>query len=198
MPEEERRHLLQETAATIFLRDGYAAASMDDVARAAGMSKRTLYRAFPSKAELFETTISSTLLPLNIELEVERDPNVQTALTGILQATGQHLLAQRQTSIFRLVIAEVQRSPELAETWHRVLVSRGCSSLQRRLALEVAQGKLTLEDPVIAARMLYGMAFGAIQIRMLLGVALAPDAREMSAMVRDAVAVFLNGALRRA
>jgi AcrR family transcriptional regulator len=196
MPEADRRHLLRDAAATIFLRDGYAAASMDDVAHAAGMSKRTLYKAFPSKAELFEATIRSVLAPLHIESEVEREPNVRTALTGILQATGQHLLAQRQTGIFRLVIAEVQRSPELAETWHRVLVSRGASSLQRRLTAEMAQGRLTLDDPVVAARMLYGMAFGTAQIRMLLGVAMAPDAAEMAAMVRSAVAVFLNGAQR--
>jgi AcrR family transcriptional regulator len=197
MPEEDRRHRLCEAAAATFLRDGFTAASMDDVARAAGMSKRTLYKAFPSKAELFEATIHSVLAPLRIESDVERDPDVRIALTGILQTTGRHLLAQRQTGIFRLVIAEVQRSPELAETWHRVLVSRGASSLQRRLAVEVALDRLTIDDPVVAARMLYGMAFGALQIRMLLGMAKAPDAVEITALVRNAVGVFLNGALQR-
>jgi AcrR family transcriptional regulator len=195
MPEDERRHILREAAAAIFLRDGYTTANMDDIARAAGMSKRTLYQFFPSKAALFETTISAALAPLHVDSDLEREPDVRAALTGMLEAAGRHLLDLRQTGIFRLVIAEVQRSPELAETSHRVIVSRGASSLQRRIAAEMARGRIALGDAEAAARMLYGMALGGVQIMMLLGVRDAPDAKEIACLARNAVAVFLNGAL---
>lgn len=194
VPEEVRRHSLCEAAAAVFLRDGYAAASVDDIARVAGMSKRTLYRFFASKAALFEATISAALAPLHLDTALEREPDVRVALTGILEAAGRHLLARRATGIFRLVIAEVQRSPELAETSHRVLVSRGASALQRRIATEMRAGGLWPGDAEATARMLYGMALGPTQIRMLLGVRDVPPPEEIAALAQDAVAVFLNGA----
>ena len=197
MPEEQRRHAVVEAAAAVFIRDGYAAASMDQVAREAGMSKRTLYRIFPSKAALFEATVSDSLAPLDLDPALALEPDLQRALAGILEASGRHLLALRPIGIFRLVIAEVGRSPELAETFHRVLVRRGASALQRLIGVAMDAGRLQPGDPVATDRMLYGMAFGSTQIRLLLGVRKVPSREEIAALARDAVAVFLNGARRQ-
>ncbi len=197
VPEEERRRALCEAAATVFLRDGYTAASVDDIARDAGMSKRTLYRFFPSKAALFEATISDALAPLHLDMAIEREPDLEAALRGMLEAAGRHLLALRPIGIFRLVIAEVQRSPELAETTHRVLVSRGASALQRRIAMEMARGGLRPGDAEATARMLFGMVLGPAQMRMLLGVRGVASAEEVASLARDAVAIFLNGTQRK-
>ncbi|MEI6160126.1 MAG: TetR/AcrR family transcriptional regulator [Roseococcus sp.] len=196
MPEEERRQAICEAAAVVFIRDGYTAASMDDVARGAAMSKRTLYRFFASKAALFEATISDSLAPMHLDPAVEREPDMEMALTGILEASGRHLLTLRPTGIFRLVIAEVGRSPELAESFHRVLVTRGASALQRLIATGMGNGRLKPGDADATARMLYGMAFGSTQIRLLLGVRSVPTPEEIAALARDAVAIFLHGARR--
>ena len=194
MPDAQRRHALCEAASVVFIRDGYAAASVDEVARAAGMSKRTLYRFFPSKAALFEATISDSLAPLHLDPAFERGPDIGMALTGILEAAGRHLLALRPIGVFRLVIAEVGRSPELAEAFHRVLVKRGASALQRLIATEMAGGRLQAGDAEATARMLYGMAFGSTQVRLLLGARTVPPPEEIARLARDAVAIFLNGA----
>lgn len=196
MPEDERRHALQEAAAAVFLRDGYAATSMDKVAGEAGMSKRTLYRLFPSKAALFEATIGDSLAPLHLDPALTREPDLAVALAGILETAGRHLLALRPTGILRLVIAEAGRSPELAEAFHRVLVRRGATALQRLIEAEMTGGRLRPGDPEATARMLYGMAFGSTQIRLLLGVRQVPDPEEIASVARDAVAVFLDGARR--
>lgn len=197
MPEEERRHALLEAAAAVFLRDGYAASSMDKVAHEAGMSKRTLYRLFPSKAALFEATINDSLAPLHLDPALAREPELQVALAGILEASGRHLLALRPIGIFQLVIAEARRSPELAETFHRVLVRRGATALQRLIKAEMERGRLRPGDPEATGRMLYGMAFGSTQIRLLLGVRKVPTGEEIAALARDAVEIFLNGARRQ-
>jgi AcrR family transcriptional regulator len=194
MPEAARCRLLCEAAAEVFLRDGYAEAGMDEVARQAGMSKRTLYQLFPSKAALFEATIAAVLAPLHLDTDLEREPDLAIALAGILEAAGRQLLAPRQIAVFRLVIAEVQRSPELAEAFHRVILARGASALQRRIATEVAQGRLRLDDAEAAARMLYGMALGPTQMMLLLGLRGPPDAAEITRLAHAAVAVFLHGA----
>ena len=198
MPEQDRGRLLGEAAEAVFIRDGYAAASMDEVARQAGMSKRTLYQVFPSKAALFEATIAAAVAPLHLDTELEREADLGIALSGILEASARHLLSLRQTAIFRLVIAEGQRSPELAEALHRVIIGRGASALQRRLATAMREGVVMLDDAEVAARFLFGMAVGPIQIKMLLGLRDAPDDQELARVVRLAVTVFLHGALKPA
>lgn len=198
MPEAERRQRLCEAAAGVFLRDGYAAASMDEVARAAGMSKRTLYHVFPSKAALFEATIAATLVPIALDTDLEREPDLKRALTGILVTAAEHLLAARQIGIFRLVIGERHCSPELAQATLRVLTSRGSSALERRLAAELTAGRLSFADPTAAARMLYGMVLGSAQIRLLLGVRDPLEHAEIASLAQEAVSLFLDGAVVRA
>lgn len=188
-----RRQRLCDAAAGVFLRDGYAGGSMDEVARTAGMSKRTLYQVFPSKAALFEATVAAALVP--VALDAEREPDLRRALTGILAAAARHLLAARQIGIFQLVIAERQRSPELAAATHRVLANRGASALERRLVHETERGRLRLRDPAMAARMLYGMVLGSAQIRLLLGLRDAVDEAEITILADEAVRIFLDGAV---
>jgi AcrR family transcriptional regulator len=182
----------------VFLRNGYAAASMDEVAREAGMSKRTLYQVFASKAALFEATIGATLVPIALDTDLERDPDLRRALTGILVAAAEHLLAEAQIGIFRLVIGERHCSPEVAQATHRVLTSRGASALERRLTAEVAAGRLGLANPTTASRMLYGMVLGSAQMRLLLGVRDPITSAEIQALAQEAVRLFLDGALIRA
>lgn len=195
MPEQDRGRLLCEAAESVFIRDGYAAASMDEVARQAGMSKRTLYQVFPSKAALFEATIAAAVAPLHLDTELERESDLGIALSGILEASARHLLSLRQTAIFRLMISEGQRSPELAEALHRVIIGRGASALQRRLATAMRDGEVRLDDAAMAARFLFGMAVGPIQIKMLLGLRDAPDEAEVASTARLAVTVFLHGVM---
>jgi AcrR family transcriptional regulator len=198
MSEGARRQRLCEAAAGVFLHNGYAAASMDEVARAAGMSKRTLYQVFTSKAALFEATIAATLVPIALDTDLEREPDLRRALTGILVAAAEHLLAEAQIGIFRLVIGERHCSPEVAQATHRVLTSRGASALERRLTAEAAAGRLKLTNPTTASRMLYGMVLGSAQMRLLLGVRDPITSAEVQALAQEAVRLFLDGAVIRA
>ncbi|MBR0670404.1 TetR/AcrR family transcriptional regulator [Neoroseomonas soli] len=195
LPEADRCRVLREAAETVFLRDGYAAAHMDEVARAAGMSKRTLYQHYASKEALFEAVMLDCLSPMGIDPEPENEPQLGAALRGMLVSLTRHLFEPRQVAIFRLVIAEVKRSPELADAFHRAGPGRGASSIERRLAAEMAQGRLRLSDARQAARMLFGMAIGAAHMALLLGLQGPPTEAEMERVVGEAVEVFLRGAL---
>ncbi len=86
LSDEDRCRLLREAAAEVFLRDGYAAAHMDEVARGAGMSKRTLYQHYPSKAALFEAVMDDGLAPFHLDMALEHHPDLATALRGMLEA----------------------------------------------------------------------------------------------------------------
>ncbi len=192
--EADRLRLLREAAEAIFLRDGYAAARMDDVAHLAGMSKRTLYQHFPSKAALFEAVMEDCLLPFKHDVPLEEGVDLACALRNILLALMRHLFQPRQVAIFRLIIGEVKRSPELADAFHRAGPGKGTGALEYRLDAEIAAGRLALPDAREAARMLLGMAIGASQMFLLLGLQGPPTEAEMEQRVCDAVDVFLRGA----
>src|SRR5262245_28078149 len=59
LSEAERRRRLLDAAERVFLDAGYGDATMDDVARKARMSKKTLYRLFPTKEQLFAAVMAS-------------------------------------------------------------------------------------------------------------------------------------------
>lgn len=194
MPGPERCRLLREAAEQVFLRDGYADANLDEVARLAGMSKRTLYQNFPSKAALFEACIAAALAPVHGDAAPEEAEDLAAGLVNSLVAAAGHMLSSRQTAIFRLVIAEGGRSPELAAAFHRAIVNKGASTLQRRIEQEMRRGRLARGDAEAGARLLFGMALGSAQIKLLLGLRAAPDVAEMTALARMAVQIFLDGA----
>jgi len=197
--EADRRHILLDAAEAVFLREGYAAANMDEIARNAGMSKRTLYQHFSSKAELFEAVMTAALAPLRIDSAlVEDEPDIARALAGMLAACTRHLLAARQCELIRLVISEVHRSPELADAFHRAGPGRGADSLETRIAREARQGRLRVNDPHKAAEMLYGMALGAAHMKVLLGLREPPGEAEIVQHINEAVTAFLHGALAEA
>src|SRR5476651_440292 len=60
-PDDETRHIIYEAARHEFAENGYAATSMEVVARRAGLSTRTLYRLVPAKAALFESMVSDRI-----------------------------------------------------------------------------------------------------------------------------------------
>lgn len=197
-PEADRRQALLEAAEAVFLRQGYAAANMDEVARGAGMSKRTLYQHFASKAELFEAVVAASVAPLCIDTAlVEDEPDIARALTGMLEVFARHFLAARQCDLFRLIIAETRRSPEMADAFHRAMTGHCARSLETRIASEIRQGRLQVQDAADAADMLYGMVMGPLHIKVLLGLREPPTEAEITRGIARAVRIFLHGMLSR-
>lgn len=194
-PAQARIQTLRKAAKSVFVELGYVAATMDDVARAAGMSKRTVYQLFPSKAALFEAVIEDHLAPLHIDTALEDDPDLEAALVGMLEAVALHVLSPDQAGIFRLLVSEASRSPELVAAFHRAGPGRGAGAIERRILREIASGRIRVTDPGTAVHMLFSMAIGSVQVAVLLGMRELPDRAEISGRVREAVAIFLRGVL---
>src|SRR6266567_3099344 len=77
--EPERRQLLLDAAESVFLESGYSSASMDDIARRAGMSKKTLYRLFETKESLFAAVIAARRASLDATIEAVDCTDLQMA-----------------------------------------------------------------------------------------------------------------------
>lgn len=140
-------------ARTIFLRDGFDGASVDDIARQAGVSKATLYAYFPDKQLLFKEICSQECLRQTQEVEAEIDPAM--TVEAMLMLAGVRiagfLMSDFGQNACRLVIGEGARFPELARDFYR----NGPALVHDRLAHHLhhlaQNGQLQIDDLDLAA-----------------------------------------------
>lgn len=167
MPSENRERVLR-AAAEAFLRRGYHA-SVDDIARRAGVAKQTVYHHFPSKDRLFQAAACD--LAKHIVVELESDPiDVRAALVGFARAYRKRALGAEGLAMFRTLTAEVPRFPDLARAVYR----GGAGAMVKRLAAflrdAMAAGQLRRDDPQFAAELFLSMLAGQERVRRLYGL----------------------------
>ena len=199
--EPERRQRLLDAAESVFLESGYSAASMDDIVRRAGMSKKTLYRVFDTKESLFAAVIAGRRAVLDAMIsgqEFSARETPETVLRSYLGKLARFVLAPRQAALYRLVIAESLRTPELAHAFYREGPCKGRLVLERWFSTQHEQETLHVPDPERDAAMLCSMVISELQMRFLIGELRAPDDALIDATVNRAVDVFLHGACRPA
>ncbi|OWJ67177.1 TetR family transcriptional regulator [Inquilinus limosus] len=194
---EEKRQALLDGALRVFARDGYARASIDDIAREAGVSTRTLYNHFGSKAGLFEAVIqaSAARVARSQIAMMERQLSAVTDLDADLVAFGKALLASRADhpehfALIRQIRADQHHIPRPAiERWQEAGPLRVRSALARYLSRLGEQGLLRLEDPDRAAVHLLALIATAVE-----PFAATPLSEEdVDAAIAAAVRVFLRG-----
>lgn len=63
------KHKIVGIASSVFSKFGFKKATMDDIAKAAGMGKSSIYYYFKSKEEIFEAVVKKEAATLSVELE---------------------------------------------------------------------------------------------------------------------------------
>jgi AcrR family transcriptional regulator len=193
MLEAERRRHLIAAAADLFLHRGYHATTMDDIARAAGMSKKTVYQVFSSKAELFDALLSDWFAPFTAPIEADGLLPRQV-LTRALLRLANFVLSERQVLLMRLLITETSCSEEIADALDRQCIGRGKGALEHWLAAQAAAGVLKVDNPKETANLLFFSTVGDFLLRLLLRKRPSPTAEEIAARIDFTVAAFFRQA----
>jgi AcrR family transcriptional regulator len=108
LPRAERRAQLVRCAATVFVRGGFDGASMDDVAREAGVTRLIVYRIFESKEVLYRAVLDTVLDDLAASYEARADSEpIAAMLLGV---------ARRHPDGFRLLWRHAAHEPEFRDT----------------------------------------------------------------------------------
>lgn len=196
MSPEDRRTAILDAAESVFLEHGYTETTMTNVATAAGMSRKTLYSFYGSKDSLFSAVISEHTRAAVPQLSKEMlESPLEDALIELVGQITAYVLSPKQIRMARMVISDAARSAALAVEFYWEGVHRGSASLSQLLAVKAANGTIVIGDPVIAARALAHMAFGDLQLAMLLG-AQTPSPEDVGERVTTSVAIFLHGTAR--
>jgi TetR/AcrR family transcriptional repressor of mexJK operon len=190
-----RRQAFLRAAMSVFLKKGYANATLDDVIAQSGGSRQTLYSLFGGKQGLFEALISERagkiFAPFTAEHVLDRTPDEVLAEVGVRYL--ETILAPDLLGLHRLVIAEGMFMKGLAEQFWETGPAHMRALLTEYFEQQNRRGALRLDNPEQAAQQFWGMLLGSFQLECLLGLREAPGPQEIEAFVRSAVARFLDG-----
>src|SRR5262245_15724640 len=139
-----KRRQIIDGARTVFLAQGFDAASMGEIARQAGVSKGTLYIYFQSKEELF-AVVAQESCTMQAECLLALDPDdhdVEAALTRLGQAYARFQSQPGLMSPIRTVISISERMPQIGKMFYETGPAVGVATLRRYLVGPVAVGYL--------------------------------------------------------
>jgi TetR/AcrR family transcriptional repressor of mexJK operon len=189
-----KRRQIVAAAETLFLAHGYGTVSMDAIARAAAVSKATLYAHFASKDALFAGIMAEkgSDNPIDDSLFAPGPDDIAAALTRIGQSVLHFMLRERTLRLYRVVIAESARFPELGAVFYRNGPQRFCDRFTAWVADQAAAGRLGAPDAGLAAQQFMALLRSGLFLRASLALEPAPTVAEIDATVNAAVSTFLK------
>jgi TetR/AcrR family transcriptional regulator of autoinduction and epiphytic fitness len=152
------REAIVEAAERLFLERGFGAVSMDELALAAGVARRTLYNQFASKEEIFR----EMLLRVSAQLETAFPPGIETQgeVEDVLRLVARMILQLHKRpeylGFLRMVVADSRQFPWIAEELAAVMEPQA-ERFTRYLAHLTAMGILDCRNPLLAAHQFMGM-----------------------------------------
>lgn len=180
-------------AREVFMADGFEGANVDDIARAAGVSKATLYSYFPDKRLLFievATTECARMADRTLELIDETAPP-RPVLTIAAQQIVPFLLSEFAQQCFRICVAERDRFPELGRAFYANGPEMGKRRLKDYMAKAMARGELRIDDLDLAAEQFSELCKAKLWTRAVFGIQTRFTPAEISDVVTNAVETFM-------
>ena len=179
---DERRRRegeILDAALGVFLKTGYGASTVDELAAAAQVTKRTLYAYFGDKAGLFAAMVRE--LAAAVSLDAARDHDTLETLSAriVVRVHSDELVGLHQ-----LVIAESTRFPELALVLHANGDARHVARLAEHIRAERGPAREPLAEP------LFSLLLGEKHRRRLLGIDPAPTPAQAAAHADAALALI--------
>jgi len=188
-----KRRQIVEGARSIFLAQGFDAASMSDIARAAGVSKGTLYVYFDNKEQLFQAIVQEECL-FHAETTFNLDPadrDVEGTLTRLGVAYVEFLCQPEKASALRTVVAIADRMPEIGKVFYETGPAVGIARVADYLRAQTEAGVLAIEDCELASAQFMEACKATLVLPVLFNFRDAPPPDRIRYVVGVAVKTFL-------
>lgn len=185
---------LLNAATDVFLEKGFSAASLDEIAARAKAGKITFYNHFGNKEALFEAIILrlSANLFHGFVAALEPDAPTEQALTLYLRHLSEVIHTDIAVKLVRVLHAEAQRFPRLAEIFDQSGPRRARALLGSYLQQRMDVGELRQADAAVAADQVIQMATGERSRLVLLGLTPNKSKDETEASIAAAIDTFMR------
>jgi AcrR family transcriptional regulator len=190
--DSSKRRQILDGARKVFLDLGFDGASMGEIARAAGVSKGTLYVYFADKSRLFEAIVEEETLEqgkIRFNLDPERD--VRTTLTEFGQAYIALICRPGGGSAIRTVMAIAERMPDVGRRYYEHVLAQTISRLATYLEARVKLNEVSIDDCQFAASQFLLMCQASLFLPFIFQAAPAPSPERIAQVVDSATRMFL-------
>jgi TetR/AcrR family transcriptional repressor of mexJK operon len=195
LDESPKRLLILKTASKMFMTLSYDEVSMDALADAIPVSKRTLYNHYKDKKALFSAVMQNRCQMVFSKLSeiLQDNKSPEYTLTNIGQQYLGIVLEPDAVNIYRTAITESQKFPELGKLFYEAGPKRSTAILADYLKSLHTKKILNVPNPELAANTFMGMLLNRIQMKCMLGFQKRVSEEEKNDIVRYVVKVFLYG-----
>jgi len=180
-------------AREVFLAKGFEGASVDEIAKAAHVSKATLYSYFPDKRLLFmEVATLECRRQTDTALESIDTARPPREVLGFAAARMMDfILSPFGRGVFRIVVAETGRFPEIGREFWLCGPERGKQILVDYFREACERGELEIDDLRLAADQFSELCKADLFPRLIFGLSTEFTAAERARVAEGAVGTFL-------
>jgi len=187
----KRRQILKGARA-VFLELGFDGASMGEIAKAAGVSKGTLYVYFADKCSLFASIVEQEIIDQGwLSGDFAADGDVEAWLRQFGKAYIQMLCTPRGGSAIRTVMAIAERMPEVGRGYYERVIARTIGRLAAYLETQVKTGVLRIDDCQFAASQFMMTCQASLFLPFIFQASPVPTPERIEAVVDSAGRMFL-------
>ncbi|GAA4671447.1 TetR/AcrR family transcriptional regulator [Streptomyces chumphonensis] len=159
---ERKRRAIMAAGTEVFMAQGYAGTSMDDIAKRAAVSKQTVYKHFADKEKLFAEIVLATTdrVDTTVDLVADVPADAETLpahLVALARALLDALTRPEVLQLRRLVIANADAFPELGAAWYEQGFERVLATLAATFRSLTEAGVLHVREPLLAAHHFTGL-----------------------------------------
>jgi AcrR family transcriptional regulator len=191
--DSSKRRQILNGARKVFMDLGFDGASMNEIARAAGVSKGTLYVYFTDKSRLFEAMVEDEALEkgkLAFNLDPGRD--AETTLREFGRAYVGGMCRPGGGSSIRTVMAIAERMPEVGRRFYENVLEKSSNNLAEYLKAHVRPNDLAIDDCQLAAAQFMQMCQATLFLPFVFQAEPAPSAERIAHVVDSATRLFLQ------
>ncbi len=195
-PQESVKHQrVLDMAAKMFMTQSYHEVSMDALADAVPVSKRTLYNHFKDKKALFSAVMQARCQYVfkRFTEELQQVRSVEQTLIGLGRQFLGVVLEPDAVNIYRTAIMQTQHFPDLGKRFYEMGPKRSTAVLAEYLRKMHGEGKLHITDAELAANTFLGMLINRTHMKCLLGLKKSVSKAEREKIIRYVVQVFFHG-----
>ncbi|MDA9427203.1 MULTISPECIES: TetR/AcrR family transcriptional regulator [Bradyrhizobium] len=190
--DSSKRRQILDGARKVFMDLGFDGASMGEIARAAQVSKGTLYVYFADKCALFEAILEQEALQYG-QVVFNFDParDAETTLKEFGRAYIHLLCRPGGGSAIRTVMAIAERMPDVGRRYYARVLDKSINRLSDYLKAHVASGDLDIDDCALAASQFMELCKASLFLPFVFQAAPAPSEQRMTKVVDSATRMFL-------
>lgn len=190
--DNSKRRQILDGARKVFMDLGFDGASMGEIARAAQVSKGTLYVYFADKSALFEAILEQEALQHG-QVVFNFDPvrDAETTLKEFGLAYLQLVCRPGGGSAIRTVMAIAERMPDVGRRYYARVLDKSINRLSGYLKARVAAGELEIGECDLAASQFMELSKASLFLPFVFQAAPAPSEQRMTEVVESATRMFL-------